>query len=392
MSVQLPTLLGAGLVLLGIFYLGFLSLKIRFPSVILYILFGIILADLLLHNEILHFSSEVGIVLLFFVLGLEFSISRLGSIAKKIWSTGILDVMLSLGVTMGICLIMQVDLFTSFLIGAVAYATSSSITAKLLDDKSRMANMETEFILALLIFEDIIAPILVAVLIGISSSGSFEPINALYLVLKILALAAGAVVLSKTIFRRFDTFMDKIEDEDFKIVLLIGIALSYGGFAVYLGLSEVLGAFLAGMILAESGKIERVEHAVNPIRDLLLPTFFIYFGTTIDFGDGVPMPVLLTIVLIWTMAAKVMTGYFGGLMYGLPKRVAFRGGLSICARGEFSVVIASIAIGTAKVFAGIYIVLAAFIGVLLFEYAPQLTNKIFGKPVVKKRNLKVPGS
>lgn len=387
---ELPTLLGAGIILLLIFWLGFLSIKIKFPNVILYILLGVILADALSHNEILHFAAEVGIVLLFFLLGLEFNVKRLGGIATKIWPAGLLDVFLSLGVSMGLATLFGLDLLTSFLIGGVVYATSSSITAKLLDDKSRMANTETEFMLALLIFEDLVAPIVIAILMGLSTGANFTTVDGILLFSKIIGLTLGAIILGKTVFKRFEQFLEKLDDQDFKIAILIGIALSYGGLALYLGLSEVLGAFLAGMMLSEIGKIERVEKTVLPVKDLMLPTFFVYFGTTIEIGNGVPMPILLAVLLVWSILSKVLVGFYGGQMYGLSKRVSLRAGLSMCARGEFSVVIAALSTGMIKVFSGIYIILAAFIGMILFDYAPKIANKFYGKPKSKKRNLKVP--
>ncbi|MFC4558626.1 cation:proton antiporter [Virgibacillus kekensis] len=385
-----PALLGGGAVLLGIFVLGFIGFRTRFPNVILYILFGVALAGVLDHNKILHFSSEVAIVLLFFLLGLEFSTKRLGDIAKKIWSAGLLDVFLSLVVSMLITVAFGLDWFTAFLIGGITYATSSSITAKLLDDQGRMANAETEYILGILIFEDLVAPIVVAVLIAMSAGGAFGGTELLILLGKIIAMMAVAILLGKTLFKEFEDFLARIEDEDFKIALLVGLAMGYGGLALYLGLSEVLGAFLAGVMLAEIGRIERVETTVSPIKDLLLPTFFVYFGTTVSLGEGVPMPVLLIVLIIWSVIAKVLVGIIGGRLYGLSKRVSFRAGLSICARGEFSVVIAAIAVGSIKIFSGVYIVVAAFIGMILFNYAPKLTTKIYGKPEKKKKNLKVP--
>ncbi|SDK08211.1 cation:proton antiporter [Sediminibacillus albus] len=392
MHTELPVILGAGLILIGIFYLGFLSLKIKFPSVILYILLGILLADYLSENEILHVASEIGIVLLFFLLGLEFSVSRLGRIAKRAWPSGLLDLVLSFGVSMMIAIGFGMGLFTAFLVGGVAYATSSSITAKLLDDKSRMANTETEYILAILIFEDLIAPIIVAILIGVGSGGSFAANDLLILLGKIIGLAAAAIIIGKLVFKRFDALWEKVEDEDFKIALLVGLALAYGGLALFLGLSEVLGAFLAGMMLAEISNIHRVEQTVIPIRDLMLPTFFVYFGTSIELGNGIPMPLLLITLLVWSIVAKVLVGVIGGRWFGLSKKVSLRAGLSLCARGEFSVVIASVAAGAVKVMAGIYIVAAAFLGMVLFEQAPRIANKLYGKQKPKKKDLKVPGS
>ncbi|TQS75974.1 cation:proton antiporter [Ornithinibacillus gellani] len=387
---ELPILLDAGLVLLGVFVLGYMALKTKFPNVILYILFGIAIGRLFTDNVILYLASEVAIVLLFFILGLEFNTKRLGNIAKKIWSAGLLDVFLSLGVSMVIVLAFGADWYTAFLIGGIAFATSSTITAKLLNDKGRMANAETEFMLGVLIFEDLVAPIIVAVLIALSSGAEFTGFDFIILMGKILGLALLAIILGKTAFKRFEEFLMKIDDEDIKIGLLVGIATTFGGLALFIGLSEVLGAFLAGVMLAEIGKVERIQSVVLPVQDLLLPTFFIYFGTTIHLGDGIPMPVLLAVLIIWSMLAKILVGMIGGKWYGLSKRVSLRAGLSICARGEFSVVIASIAVASLKVFAGVYVVISAFIGMMLFNYAPKIVIKIYGQPEKKKKSLKVP--
>lgn len=389
---QFPILLGAGIVLLFVFWFGFLSLKMKMPNVILYILLGIILAKWISHHEILHFASEIGIVILFFLLGLEFNLKRLGGIARKIWPAGLLDVFLNLGVVTFIGIWYGLDPFYAFLLGGVAYATSSSITAKLLGDTGRMANRESEFILGILIFEDLVAPIVVAIIIGLSTGEPMTLFDSGILVIKIFGITVAAIILGKTVFKKFDQFLNKIHDEDFKIALFIGIALSYGGLALWLGLSEVLGAFLAGMMLSDVERIERVEQTVHPIQNLVLPIFFVYFGTTIQFVNGVPMLPLLAILVFWSIAGKMLVGIIGGKLYGLSPRVSFRAGLSLCSRGEFSVIIASIATGVFKIFSGIYIVLLALIGMLLFTRAPQMTNKLFGKPVKKKKGLKVPGS
>lgn len=390
MFKELPILLDAGLILLGVFVLGYFALKVKFPNVILYILFGMSLARYFSDNQILYFASEIAIVLLFFLLGLEFSVKRLGSIAKKIWTTGLLDVFLSLVVVMFIAVAFGMDWFSAFTIGGIAYATSSSITVKLLGDKGRMANIETEFMLGVLIFEDLIAPIIVAVLIAVSTGNSFTSVDFTILIGKIFGLAFLAVFLGKTVFKQFERFLIKIEDEDIKIGLLVGIAVSFGGFAIYLGLSEVLGAFLAGAMLAEVEKGDKIPASVTPVKDLLLPTFFIYFGTTVYLGDGVPMPLLLGILIIWSIIAKLLVGIIGGKWYGLSKRVSLRAGLSLSARGEFSVVIASIAASSIKIFAGIYIIVAALLGMLLFNLAPKITEKIYGKNEKKRKKVKLP--
>ncbi|WP_407058232.1 cation:proton antiporter [Tigheibacillus jepli] len=370
--------------------MGYVSLKTKFPNVILYILFGTALAKFLSENAILDLMGEIAIVLLFFLMGLEFNTKRLGSIAKKIWSSGLLDIVLNLGVTALITVLFGLNWYNAFLIGGIVFATSSSITAKLLNEKGRMANAETEFILGVMIFEDLVAPIFVAILIALGSGTAFTGTDLLLLIAKILGLAVAAIILGKTVFKKFEDLLIKLEDEDIRIALLVGIATLFGGLAIYLGLSEVLGAFLAGVMLAEIGKVERIQTSISPIQDLLLPLFFVSFGTTIDLVHGVPYAGLLVTLVVWSIVAKVLVGIIGGRWYGLTKRVSLRAGLSICARGEFSVVIAALAAANIKVFSGIYVIIAAFIGMLLFNYAPKITIMVYGKPVKTKKNLRPP--
>ncbi len=390
-EVYFPVLFIAGAVFILLFVVGFVGLKIRIPGVVLYILLGIGLGGHFSGNHLLHLAGEVGIVLLFFMLGMEFPARRLAGIAKKVAPAGTLDLVLNLFLTMGICMAFGLDWITAFLMGSMVYATSSSITAKILETSKRMANPESEFMLALLIFEDIAAPVAVAVLVGLTAGAALTAMTFGLIMAKIVALIIGAVIIGHLIFSRLGGFVDRYISQDIFILLMVGIALSYGGLALMLGLSEVLGAFLAGIILAEMQRTEHLEHAVLPIRDLFLPLFFFYFGTTITFGDGVPMVPLLITLLIWSIAGKIITGYYGARLYGLSKKVSLRAGLSFTQRGEFSVIIAAMAADTIRVLSGAFILASAMLGILLFELAPKITNALFPKKD-KPRKYKVPGS
>ncbi|MDV2686591.1 cation:proton antiporter [Alkalihalophilus lindianensis] len=383
----IPELLSAGLILLLLFITGFIGMKIKIPDVVIFILLGIVVGGMLTGSHLLHFSGEIGIVLLFFMLGMEFPIKQLLSIAKRVLRAGILDVVLSFGVTTAICLVMGLDLLASLIIGAVAYATSSSITAKMLESSKRMANPESEFMLGLLIFEDLVAPILVAVLVGLTAGMALTAGSMSVLVIKVVALVAGAIILGTFLFKKLGPFFDRHMKNDLFILFVIGLALTYGGLALYLDLSEVLGAFLAGIMLAEVKRTHELELMVVRFRDLLMPLFFLYFGTTISFSEGVPMVTLLILVLLWSIVAKIIVGFFGGKWYGLSKKMSMRAGLSLTQRGEFSIIIASLAVGSIKAFSSVFILTSAMIGILLFQKAPAIVNKIYGtktKPAVKQ--------
>ncbi len=378
-EIYFPVLLVAGSVFILLFIVGFIGMKFRVPGVVLYILLGIVLGGGFSGSELLHLAGEIGIVLLFFMLGMEFPARRLAAVASKVATAGVLDLVLNLFLTMGICLLFGLDWITAFLMGGVVYATSSSITAKILESSKRMANPESEFLLALLIFEDIAAPVAVAVLVGLTAGTGLTGFTFTMIIVKIIGLIVGAVAVGFFLFRRLGSFVDRYISQDIFILLMVGIALAYGGLALMLGLSEVLGAFLAGIILAEVRRTQALEQAVLPVRDLFLPLFFFYFGTTLTFGDGLPLVFLFFTLIAWSTGAKIITGYYGGLAYGLSKKAALRAGLSFTQRGEFSVIIASLATDTIRVLCGAFILSSAMIGILLFEMAPRITARIFPK-------------
>lgn len=371
---KLPFLLLAGLILCVFFLVSFTSQKFRLPSVLIYIILGVAVSSFFIDIEAVYITAEIGIVLLFFILGLEFPMSRMVNISKKIWPAGFMDVILNLGVAMGIAIVFGLDIISAFIIGSVAYATSSSISAKMLEEKKRLANPEAEFILALLIFEDLVAPVLVSLIAGIQSGEEISISFIGVLLFKIIILLVGAIVIGHYGFKKMNQFVARNIQHDFMPLLAVGIALGYAGLAIHLGLSEVLGAFLAGVMLSETGRSHELENLIVPIRNLTLPFFFFWFGTTIDLGEGVPFMGMLFMLIIWAVAGKIITAYIGSRLFGLSKKVSCRAAFSMIQRGEFSAIIASLASPQLRIFSGVYILATAFAGVMFFNRAPAIAN------------------
>ena len=371
---NIPFLLVEGLMLVAFFSISFASHKFRLPSVLLYIVLGVGVSSLFFKTELLHIAAEIGIVLLFFILGLEFPLTRMVALSRRIWPSGLLDVVLNLGGAMGIALLFGVDVISAFTIGSIAYATSSSISAKMLDEKKRLANSETEFILALLIFEDLVAPIVVSFIASVHGDETLSPGFMGILVLKIVILTAGAILMGHFGFKRLNNFIAKYLESDFMPLLAVGLALGYAGIAISLGLSEILGAFMAGVMLSETGRSSEIEHLLLPVRDLTLPFFFFWFGTTIRLGEGLSFIGMMIALVLLAVVGKIITGYIGSRWFGLSPKVSVRAGLSLVHRGEFSAIIASLAPPPLRVFSGVYILVTAFIGVYLFGRAPDIAN------------------
>lgn len=370
----------AGVLLFLFFLVSFLFQRLKLPALLAYIFFGIALSGLLTGAElnIVDQISRFGIVLLFFLLGLHFPLNRLLNISRRIWKVGVMDVGFNFGGSSLIAYLFGFDLMAALIIGGVAYATSSSITVKMLETSSRLKTPEGEFKLALLIFEDLAAPVMVSFLVGLSTRGLISAGAVGMIFLKVVLATAASILIAHQGFRRLDIFVSRYMSRDFMPLFAMAVALVFAGIAEAMDLSKLLGAFLAGVMLSETGTSKDLGKLIEPIKDLSLPFFFFWFGTSITFGTGVISPAALAVLIFWAIAAKLTVGFWGGRMYGLSFKGAVRAAFSLTQRGEFSVVIAALADTVLRVFLGIYIVVTAILGVYLFRMAPAIADRIDG--------------
>ncbi|WP_457641090.1 cation:proton antiporter [Persephonella sp.] len=384
---HIPFLLIFGLLNLALFIAGYLGKLLKFPAILFYILFGILLGPFIHGEEAIEVFSEIGIVLLFFYLGLEFNIDRAVATAKKIWIVGLFDFLFGFVAVSTAMYLMGFEPFISILTGAVAYASSSAITTKIIVDNHRIANPETELILGLMVFEDIIAPILLAVLSAIAIGGAFNLFSIGTILLKVVLVFAFAIAVAIFLKNVIANFIEKFIGEEIFTLFSLGGLILFSGFTQYIGLSEALGAFLMGMIVSESGKSHEIEKVMFSIRDLAVAIFFFLFGAGIQFTGYFDKKILiaLIVVVILSILGKFLTGFLGGLIYGLSKRKAVETGFMIINRGEFSVVMSKFAPTQFIPFIGIYVFVMAFIGILFAQYAPRIVNLILPKKKKKKK-------
>ncbi len=283
-GAHFPFLFLFGILLTILFFANALGRAIKFPSIIFYILFGILFGHYIHEEEAVKAFGEIGIVVLFFYLGIEFNIERAFATAKKIWIVGAIDFFLGFGVIAIMMKVLGFDLYTTLLVGGVAYASSSAISSKIIIDNHRIANPETELILGLMVFEDIIAPVLLAVLAGMSSGEEMTFLAFTAILGKVIAVFA---IVGATIFLfkdKLNVFIDRYLGEEILTLFSIGGVVLFAGFTKIIGLSEALGAFLMGMIIAESEKSIEVEKIMFPIRDIAVAVFFFVFGASISFS------------------------------------------------------------------------------------------------------------
>ncbi len=377
-----------GAICVTLFFLGYIAKIIRFPSIVFFVLAGILLGGFISGEHTLERISELGIVLLFFYLGLEFKIERALQVAKKIWLVGLLDILLNFALIILLMKLLNFDLFTAFLIAGLSYASSSAITTKIIVDNKRVANPETELILGLMVFEDIFSPLILAILSSFAVTKTLSLKVIVIILIKVLAVFAIFTAITFLVRDKLAKLIDSILEEDIFVLFTLGLVILAAGITKKIGLSEALGAFLAGVLIAECGKEKEIEKYLLPIKDLAVALFFMIFGASIAIGKikiDERLISILIVLIAFSIVGKFLTGFIGGLLYGLSKRSAAIAGFSIINRGEFSVVMTKFAPSTLLPLAGVYVLTMSLLGTIFAQYAPTLARLIFPRKKKKKK-------
>lgn len=336
--------LGAAIV--GLAILARIASQWGFSAVPLYLVAGLAfgnggIAPIRVSDSFIHIGGEIGVLLLLFMLGLEFTGAELKENLRGGVAGGIVDFLLNFspGVIAG--LLMQWSPLAAVLLGGITYISSSGIIAKVLSDLKRLDQKETSTILSILVTEDlamaIYLPIVSVLLVG----------GGLTHMATSVAIAIGAVALVFVVALRYGSRISAaVAHESDEVVLLttFGAVLLVAGLAQEAGVSAAIGAFLVG--IAASDSIAKKSHRLlAPLRDLFAATFFFFFGIQIDphtLPAALPLALALGVV---TSLTKVATGYWASRRTGVDTRAGLRAGMALVARGEFSIVIAGLGAG-----------------------------------------------
>lgn len=337
--------LGASLLVAGVLARG--GRRIGLPTIPLFMIAGVVFGpntpgvDFVDDPGDLALIATLGLVFLLFSLGLEFSIGELISGGRRLLMIGVVFLTLNLGGGLALGFTLGWGDREALVIAGAVAVSSSAIVTKLLVELGRLANPETRVILGIIVVEDLFLALYLAILEPVlsDSQGTTE-------ILTSMATAFAFLLVLGIVARTLPTIVSKLvasDDDDLLTVCFVGLVILVAGTAEELGVSLAIGAFMVGLILAESSVRERIERLVIPLRDTFAAAFFFAFGLTIDPGDvaDVAGPVAIAVVL------SVILNLVGSLIAARWNRLSRNGtanvGFSILARGEFSLVLASLA-------------------------------------------------
>ncbi|MFE7128535.1 cation:proton antiporter [Streptomyces sp. NPDC057617] len=372
--------LGSVILVLGI--LGRLAGRVGFSAIPLYLLAGLAfghggLLPLNASEEFIATGAEIGVILLLLLLGLEYSASELVSNLKTQYPSGIVDFVLNAVPGAVAALILGWGPVAAVALAGVTWISSSGVIAKVLGDLGRLGNRETPVILGVLVIEDlamaVYLPLLTALLAGLSLAGGS-------LTLLISLGTVGAVLYLALRHGRLISRAVSSDNPEMLLLVVLGLTLLVAGVAQELQVSAAVGAFLVGIAL--SGEVaEGAHNLLVPLRDLFAAVFFVFFGLNTD-PAAIP-PVLVPALILATVTAltKIGTGWYAAKRAGVRTAGRWRTGGTLVARGEFSIVIAGLAVGVEPrigPLATAYVLLLVILGPLAARWTEPLARRLTG--------------
>ncbi|AEY87276.1 transmembrane transport protein [Streptomyces hygroscopicus subsp. jinggangensis 5008] len=374
-----------GAIILGLGLLGRLAARLRFSPIPLYLLAGLAFGEggllpLGTSEEFVAIGAEIGVVLLLLMLGLEYTAGDLVSNLKTQYPAGIVDATLNALPGAAMALLLGWGPIAAVVLAGITWISSSGVIAKVLGDLGRIGNRETPVILSILVLEDlsmaVYLPVVTALLAGTGfAAGSVT--------LAIALGVAGLVLLVAVRYGRHISRFVSTDDPEKLLLVVLGLTLVVAGVAQQLQVSAAVGAFLVGIAL--SGEVaEGAHNLLAPLRDLFAAVFFVFFGLHTDPASIPPVLLPALALAVVTTLTKVATGYWAARRAGISAKGRWRAGGTLVARGEFSIVIAGLAVTSGidsdlGPLATAYVLLLVVLGPLTARYTEPLARRLTGR-------------
>jgi monovalent cation:H+ antiporter-2, CPA2 family len=369
--------------------LGLIASRFGLSAIPAYLLAGLLLGpneprvlSFIQPSEVTEFVAEVGLVFLLFFLGLEFTLGRLARTRRHALVGGTIDFAVNAGVGLVVGVAAFGLSFTALILASAIYVSSSAVTVKGLIDFRRLADDETDLVLAILVAEDVVIALVLGFAAGAGATGSETMIT----LAKAIGFVAASLAVSKWLSGAIDRFLDRLPREFF-LLAVFGFLVGMAAIAEELGLSSAIGALMAGVVLSETSVRAEIEERFFSFRDVFAALFFFVFGLSIDVSEIGSVAWMLAGAVVVALIGKSAAGYTAGLVTGLTRRQGFNAGVALIAHGEFTVILAQVASGNAQIsdstqaklvaFAGLYVLITATLGVALMKESKAIGRRLF---------------
>lgn len=286
--------------------------------------------------------AELGVIFLLFLTGLETRASDIFKVGGRAGTVALLGVTFPFILGFFLVSLLGHPTLEAVFVGAAMVATSVGITARVLRDLGALNSQEARIILGAAVIDDILGIMVLTVAQGLGASGELEPWGLLALVIQVVAFTLFLMLVGTRLIRRYSVHFELLRMPHSTFVVSVALCLGLAALAGYIGLAAIIGAFLAGMVLAEAKESHRIQNHTLPVYELLVPFFFVITGSLVDWRLFLDPNVMGLAAAVTGLAivGKLVGGTLGGL--GMAPRSAFILGVGMVPRGEVGFIVASI--------------------------------------------------
>lgn len=335
----------------------------------------------------LNLFSEIGVILLLFVIGIEFPYQKIRSIGRVAIGVGTIGLFLTLGAVFYAASALGMNFMDSLFIGAALSISSTAIIVKILEEMGKIKKESSILVLGVLIVEDVIAVILISSLQSIALVGSVSVESIVVVVLVATGLIVGTFTIGTRIIPPLIDRVAASEHHEILLLSVLGVCFGYALLANIVGLSVAIGAFLAGVLVAESKSSEVSKLLASPIKDMFVAIFFISVGALMDVSQLQDYFFIAIILIAVATGMKFGGNMIGNFIFRQKRGKSIRSAFTLASpRGEFSIVIikTGVDIGAVSTFLfplmGVISIITAFLSPFLVKASDKIV------PMIKEKN------
>ena len=330
---------------------GLLFWRLRQPLILGFVFAGLLMSPLTPGprvHEIHTFEvmAEVGVILLMFSVGIEFSIPELLRVKWVALAGAPLGICLSIGLGVGVGTLLGWPLAQSVAVGCIICVASTMVLMRLLMDRGELTTETGRVMITLTLVEDLAVVVLTVLLPGFGSGSGAGYLGILWIMAKAVLLLTPVIFLGWKIMPRLLARVERTCNDEIGVLLALTVCLATAAFTEAVGLSMPLGAFVGGLLLGSSDYAHRLAQKTVPIRDVFVAIFFVTVGMLIDprtmFSNWRVLAIMVALILV----GKFVVWFSVVRLFGYPARTALRVGMGLTQIGEFSFIVAQVCLGS----------------------------------------------
>ncbi len=308
--------------------------------------------SLLKSADSIQLLAEVGVILLLFAIGLEFSLKQIAVMARQVALGGFLQVLLTVLGTVGVAMAVGASLEKALFFGFVVSLSSTAIVLRDLSDRGEIDAPHGRFVVGVMVFQDLCVVPMMLLIPLLAHQGKADGAGVwsfLPALLGSLAFVVAFFVVARFLLPRLLASIDRTRSRDVFLMAVLGLCFGIAWLTSQMGLSLALGAFMGGMAIADTRYHHRASGLILPLRDIFMSIFFVSLGMLFDGRAVLGRPGVVALLVLGFVFGKAILATLAAMVIGIPARVAWLAGVSLSQFGEFGFVLATVAEGAGLV-------------------------------------------